>query len=57
MAAAEAPSLAASPKPEPSPYLPFTEMRKELFRFLLLCLAVAVIAMLGALVSAATTIE
>jgi hypothetical protein len=32
-------------------------MRKELFRFLLLCLAVAVIAMLGALVSAATTID
>jgi hypothetical protein len=32
-------------------------MSKELLRFLLLCLAVAAIAMLGALVSAATTIQ
>jgi hypothetical protein len=32
-------------------------MRKEILRFLLLCLAVAVVAMLGALVSAATTFE
>jgi hypothetical protein len=32
-------------------------MRKELFRCLLLCLAVAAIAMLAALVSAATTID
>jgi len=32
-------------------------MNKDIARFLLLCLAVAVIAMLGALVSAATTIE
>jgi hypothetical protein len=32
-------------------------MCKDLLRFLLLCLAVAAFAMLGALVSAATTIE
>ena len=32
-------------------------MRKDLLRFLLLCFAVAAIAMLGALVSAATTIQ
>jgi hypothetical protein len=32
-------------------------MNKDLLRFLLLCFAVAMIAMLGALVSAATTLD
>jgi len=32
-------------------------MSKDFLRFLLLCLAVAAVAMLGALVSAATTLE
>jgi hypothetical protein len=32
-------------------------MSKDLLRFILLCVAVAAVAMLGALVSAATTIQ
>jgi hypothetical protein len=32
-------------------------MRKDFLRFILLCVAVAAVAMLGALVSAATTIQ
>jgi hypothetical protein len=32
-------------------------MSKDLLRFMLLCVAVAVVAMLGALVSAATTVQ
>ena len=57
VAAVRGHSCGASPTAETSSYAPFTYMYKDLLRFLLLCLAVAVIAMLGALVSAATTID